>query len=89
MIFNHLRIEVLVHETYEGHMRVVGFEVEPFSLADRTSPKVDHSQKHKYLVKDEPINFSYSIKTTKKTEMFWSTRYDHYVKLGNNEIHLM
>jgi hypothetical protein len=43
MIFNHLRIEVLVHETYEGHMRVVGFEVEPFSLADHTPPKFDHA----------------------------------------------
>lgn len=34
MLYNHLDITVVVHDTYEGHHRIVGFEVEPFSLAE-------------------------------------------------------
>ncbi len=31
-IYNHLDIVVLVHDTVEGHHRIVGFEVEPYSF---------------------------------------------------------
>lgn len=31
-IYNHLDIVVIVHDTMEGHHRIVGFEVEPYSL---------------------------------------------------------
>jgi hypothetical protein len=34
MLYNHLDITVIVHDTMEGHHRIVGFEVEPFSLAE-------------------------------------------------------
>ena len=33
-IFNHLEITVDTHKTYDGHERIVSFDVEPFSIAD-------------------------------------------------------
>ena len=34
MIYNHWDIVVIVHDTLEGHHRIVGFEVEPYSIAE-------------------------------------------------------
>ena len=34
MIYNHLDITVIRHDTLEGHHRIVGFEVEPFSIGE-------------------------------------------------------
>lgn len=34
MIYNHFDIIVKVHTTMEGHHRIVGFEVEPYSIAE-------------------------------------------------------
>lgn len=34
IFYNHLEITVEVHETLDGHHRVVAFDVEPMSLAD-------------------------------------------------------
>ncbi len=34
MLYNHLDITVKVHDTFEGHHRIVGFEVEPYSMAE-------------------------------------------------------
>ena len=34
MIYNHLDITVLINYTIEGHQRIVGFEVEPSSIAE-------------------------------------------------------
>ena len=33
-LYNHLDITVIIHHTVEDHQRVVGFEVEPYSLKD-------------------------------------------------------
>jgi hypothetical protein len=33
-LYNHLEITVITHDTIEGHHRIVGFEVEPFSIAE-------------------------------------------------------
>jgi len=33
-IYNHWDLIVIVHDTLEGHHRIVGFEVEPYSLAE-------------------------------------------------------
>jgi hypothetical protein len=37
VIFNHLSITILTHSTIEGQERIVGFEVEPMSLAEDES----------------------------------------------------
>lgn len=34
VIYNHLEIKVVTHTTNEGSQRIVGFEVEPFSMAE-------------------------------------------------------
>lgn len=34
MIYNHLDITVIVHDTLEGHHRITGFEIEPYSIAE-------------------------------------------------------
>jgi len=34
MIYNHLDITVLYHPTYEGHKRIVGLDVEAFSIGE-------------------------------------------------------
>jgi len=34
IIYNHLNITIFAHETFEKQQRIVGFEVEPFSLAE-------------------------------------------------------
>ena len=44
MIYNHLDIIVLINYTIEGHQRIVGFEVEPFSLAE--GPKRAQNDPH-------------------------------------------
>lgn len=55
MIYNHLDITVIVHTTMEGHLRIVGFEVEPFSLAEgpnRAANDPQNSDGLQYLKED-------------------------------------
>ena len=33
-LYNHFDIIVIIHHTLEGHQRVVGFEVEPYSFME-------------------------------------------------------
>jgi len=33
-LYNHIDITVIIHHTVEDHQRVVGFEIEPFSMAE-------------------------------------------------------
>jgi hypothetical protein len=42
MLYNHLDITVIVHDTMEGHHRIVSFEVEPFSLAEDNHRQVNN-----------------------------------------------
>jgi hypothetical protein len=64
MIFNHLEITVHINYTIEGHQRIVGFEVEPFSIAE--GPKRAQNDPHDndgplYLKVDDQFRFSYRI----------------------------
>jgi len=64
MIYNHLDITVLVHHTIEGHQRIVGFDVEPFSIAEgpkRGSNDPFNSDGVQYLEADQQFRFSYRI----------------------------
>jgi hypothetical protein len=61
---NHLDITVVVHDTYEGHHRIVGFEVEPFSLAEdqhRLANDPKSSTGPLYLEAGKEFQFSYRI----------------------------
>jgi len=37
IIYNHLEINVIIQNTVEGSHRIVGFEVEPFSISEGPS----------------------------------------------------
>jgi hypothetical protein len=66
MIYNHLDITVLVHDTVEGHHRIVGFEVEPFSIAEgpnRIANKPTAVDEPQYLHEGEEFTFSARIIT--------------------------
>lgn len=90
MLYNHLEITVKGHETHEKQKRIVGFEVEPFSISEGEY-RVQYSKKKEagvqYIKADTLINFTYSIKVEMDPSMTWSTRLDHYVKIGENKIH--
>lgn len=93
MIYNHLDITVQVHDTLEGHHRIVGFEVEPYSMAEdqhRSSNHPKSSSGPMYLTAgdNQEVTFSYNIITRPDPMTTWSMRMDHYVKFGDNNIHL-
>jgi len=91
MLYNHLDITVVVHDTLEGHHRIVGFEVEPFSLAEdqhRLANDPKSSTGPLYLKPNQEFTFSYRIITRPDPKTSWGMRMDHYVKFGDNNIHL-
>lgn len=91
MIYNHWDITVIVHDTLEGHHRIVGFEVEPYSIYEgvhRMANDPGSEPKNQYLKADEEFTFSYRIITRRDPKTSWSMRMDHYVKTGNNDIHM-
>lgn len=64
MIYNHLDITVIVHDTLEGHHRIVGFEVEPYSIAEgphRSANDPGSEPNNQYLRAGESFQFSYRI----------------------------
>jgi hypothetical protein len=92
MIYNHLDITVQVHDTLEGHHRIVGFEVEPYSMAEDQHRSSNHSKSSSgpmYLTgNNQEVTFSFNIITRPDPMTTWSMRMDHYVKFGDNNIHL-
>ena len=78
-------------EAGTDRQRIVGFEVEPRSIAwGRTTTKYDplDSQPKHYLKAGEQIKFSYSITTINDGTTLWANRMDHYYKIGNHDIHM-
>ena len=67
--------------------RVVGLEVEPFSLAEDEdrflSPETQVGNKREpcILKLDEPIRFTYAIHTVDDPKLAWANRMDHYTKI--------
>lgn len=64
MLYNHLDITVIVHDTIEGHHRIVGFEAEPFSLAEdqhRSANNPASSSGPLYMKPGQEVTFSYRI----------------------------
>jgi len=92
IIYNHLDITVETHQTAEGHQRIVAFDVEPFSLKDDENRFIfsqKYQQPHNVLEVDKKVTFTYSITTRVNKNLTWQTRLDHYMKTGNDDIHLM
>ena len=59
-IYNHLDIFVIVHNTPEGHHRIVGFEVEPYSMAEGSNSP-EESPSDNFLRANQALTFSYRI----------------------------
>lgn len=90
-IYNHWDLIVVVHDTLEGHHRIVGFEVEPYSLAEGPNRESNDPSDHlenQYLKAGEEFTFSYRIITRRDPTTSWSMRMDHYIKTTNNDIHM-
>lgn len=65
-IYNHWDLVVVVHDTLEGHHRIVGFEVEPYSLAEGPNRDSNDPAEHlqdQYLKAGEEFTFSYRVIT--------------------------
>jgi hypothetical protein len=65
-VYNHLDLVVIVHDTLEDHHRIVGFEVEPYSLAEGPNRKTNDPAKNldvQYLKGGEEVTFSYRVIT--------------------------
>jgi len=91
MLYNHLDMTVIVHKTSEGHNRIVGFEVEPFSMAeseDREEANPYKSKEPLILKPGQEFRFTFRIITREDKRMTWMMRMDHYIKIGDNDIHL-
>ena len=81
MIYNHLYITVRTHwEAGSDNQRIVGFEVEPRSIANGKSTTYDpeDKQEKQYLKANETIIFSYSVETVNDGTTLWANRMDHY-----------
>lgn len=91
-IYNHLDIIVVVHDTMEGHHRIVGFEVEPYSINEGPHRNANNPSNDPYndqhLKAGEEFTFSYRIITRRDPRTNWSMRMDHYAKMGNNNIEM-
>ena len=70
MIYNHWDIVVIVHDTLEGHHRIVGFEVEPYSIAEGPNREANDPYQeplNQYLRPNEEFTYSYRIITRVST----------------------
>jgi len=90
MLNNHLDMIVEVHDTYDGHQRIVGFDVLARSIPEdekRFTCKSSDDSLVLYSSNDETnITYTYSF-TIVKSKLTWAHRLDHYVKIGNSKVH--
>eukprot|EP00931_Biecheleriopsis_adriatica_P105982 TRINITY_DN804_c0_g1_i1.p1 TRINITY_DN804_c0_g1~~TRINITY_DN804_c0_g1_i1.p1 ORF type:complete len:628 (+),score=125.06 TRINITY_DN804_c0_g1_i1:77-1960(+) len=102
-IHNHVRINLKYHENperYEGY-RIVGFEVEPFSMTQGNSDsvKVDTAPGEVKVSCEEgqalpvfdleshsDILFTYDVVWI-ESEVRWASRFDNYLKMTGGQIH--
>jgi len=97
-VFNHLSFKILYHEDpshYEG-ARIVGFEVEPYSVDHTMSASnperpstcdengILPNTAPQSVMKASDITYTYDI-TFEKSDITWSTRWNIYLKQGPNE----
>ena len=94
-IVNHLEITVLLQNVagsgkQEGttpSYRVIGFDIEPYSLAEganRFKPPHQFNHAKQPITADTEIHFSYNIKSKHNPDLDWAHRMDHYQKLNSH-----
>jgi hypothetical protein len=64
-LFNHLNITIYAHDTIEGHERIVGFEVQPMSIAEENGNLYYEPGYSSYQVvkPGQKFKFTYRIRT--------------------------
>ena len=97
-INNHLHFTVKVHHVPGGdEVRIVGFEVEPMSIAKGSPLDLEtlRDQPKQYLRKDgvptdvsEGVVFSYSWTTINDESTTWAHRFDQYYEIGKYDVHV-
>ena len=77
-------------EAGTDNQRIVGFEVEPRSVAyyKDTAYDPENKQEKHYLKEKEPILFTYSVTTINDGTTLWANRMDHFYKIGNHNVHM-
>ena len=97
ILYNHWNIVITTSPVEDSlHSRILGFDVEPRSYAQGELVHWDYKG-HKPLYLDDllelPSNerqfsFTYNIRTLTDETISWHTRFEHYLKTGNEHIHL-
>lgn len=93
-INNHLKLTVLYHTVGSDKYRVVGFRVQPSSLAleavtgSATVCQIEDKNKVMFLEKDKTtaILFTYSVEWV-ESEVRWASRWDPYLYMSDVQIH--
>ena len=83
-IVNHLEFTVIIHKATDDAYRVIGFEVEPFSVQASQTEMFDINGPLERLEVNKPITFSHSFKTKIDPMHKWATRMDHYLKFSSH-----
>mmetsp|Transcript_11193 Transcript_11193/g.15082 ORF Transcript_11193/g.15082 Transcript_11193/m.15082 type:complete len:175 (-) Transcript_11193:1101-1625(-) len=99
IINNHLHFTIKVHHVHGGdEVRIVGFEVQPYSIAQGSSldHQTLHLQPHQKLANvdktltdiSDGVIFSYSWSTVKDRSTTWAHRFDQYFEVGKYDVHV-
>jgi len=92
-IHNHVKLDLKFHESpheYEGY-RIVGFEVEPYSMTQAFKDGIVQCQDSVAypvfdLASNEEITFTYDVQWS-QSELRWASRWDNYLKMTGGTIH--
>jgi len=92
-IHNHVKLDLKYHVNpleYEGY-RIVGFEVEPYSISPKTdsdppSCKEEDNYPVFELYAHDKITFTYDVQWT-ESSLRWASRWDYYLRMTGGQIH--
>jgi len=94
-LYNHWLITVKTQPVENSlHMRIVGFEVEPRSYRPEDPVTLTWNKHTPLYLEDlkkgdkQTFSFTYSIQSVVDNETMWASRMEHYLKFGNENIHL-
>ena len=88
-VYNHLIMTIDYHKDSSNDIRIVGFDVEYKSVdwpADKPCLTSIDTLGEAYYQEGKNISFTYEV-YWKKVDTVWAHRFDHYIKLGNDNVH--
>jgi len=90
-VYNHVRLDLKYHASpeYQGY-RIVGFEVEPFSIVQDLEAQPPCQEPASYprfdINAQTEIIFTYDVQWT-QSPLEWASRWDNYLKMTGGQIH--